>query len=56
MIALADLDRVQCLNVIGWLQLEIGPDNRPRVTDGAPARLWDKWTEIIRWAESQGAN
>jgi len=53
-IALADLDRVQCLNVIGWLQPEIGPDNRLRVTDGAPTRLWDKWAEILRWAEGRG--
>lgn len=57
LVAVADLDRVQCLNVIGWLQPEIGPDNRLRVTDGAPTHLWDKWTEILRWAEgrSQGA-
>ena len=51
LVAVADLDRVQCLNVIGWLQPQIGPDNRLRVTDGAPTRLWDKWTEILRWAE-----
>ncbi len=56
LVAAADLDRMQCLNVIGWLQPEIGPDNRLRVTDGAPTRLWDKWAEILRWAESQGAS
>ena len=50
-VAFDDLDRVQRLNVIGWLQPEIGPDNRLRVTDGAPTLLWDKWVEILRWAE-----
>jgi len=50
-VAFDDLDRVQRLNVIGWLQPEIGSDNRLRVTDGAPTLLWDKWAEILRWAE-----
>ena len=55
LVAVADLNRVECLNVIGWLQPQIGPDNRLRVTDGAPTLLWDKWTEILRWAEGGGA-
>lgn len=53
LVAVADLDRVQCLNVIGWLQPEFGPDNRLRITNGAPTQLWDKWTEILRWAEGR---
>ena len=55
LVAVAALDRVQRLNVIGWLQPQIGPDNRLRMTDGAPTLLWDKWTEILRWAEGHGA-
>ncbi len=53
LVAVADLDRVRCPNLIGWLQPEFGPDNRLRVTDGAPTLLWDKWTEILRWAEGR---
>lgn len=51
LVAVDDLDRVQCLNVLGWVQPELDAYNRLLVTDGVPTRLWDKWTEIINWAD-----
>lgn len=46
LLAVTDLDRVQRLNVLGWVQPTLDAQGQLQTVDSVPALLWNKWREL----------